>query len=360
MIRQCGMQQAMVRSLGLLTNERLHTDTRLDYIRTIVSLAACLLKVVTQPERLQKVFWRMLPYIALTSSFACFVLVNGGVVLGDRSNHVATLHLPQMLYIWPYITFFSWPLLYPYLLLPALSIFAKLPHLNTLEGLLIFKRRSMLPKLSLVLAMIVMACLVVRLNTIVHPFTLADNRHYPFYVFRLLLRPWWMRHAVTPIYLLCGWASIQALGGGPVKAPSNQKPITTRRIEMANHSAVKAIGSSARRLPLPDSTHSATTSFVLVWVVTSALQLITAPLVEPRYFILPWIFWRLHLPVQTSQDEDSQIRDRRLASLWERVDPKLALETAWLLAINAATGYIFLEWGFAWPQEPGKVQRFMW
>lgn len=129
---------------------------------------------------------------------------------------------------------------------------------------------------------------------------------------------------------------------------------------MANHSAVKAIGSSARRLPLPDSTHSATTSFVLVWVVTSALQLITAPLVEPRYFILPWIFWRLHLPVQTSQDEDSQIRDRRLASLWERVDPKLALETAWLLAINAATGYIFLEWGFAWPQEPGKVQRFMW
>ena len=45
---------------------------------------------------------------------------------------------------------------------------------------------------------------------------------------------------------------------------------------------------------------------------------------------------------------------------YERHDHRLWLETVWFLAINLATGYIFLYWGFEWPQEPGKVQRFMW
>jgi len=38
----------------------------------------------------------------------------------------------------------------------------------------------------------------------------------------------------------------------------------------------------------------------------------------------------------------------------------LVLETVWYIAINAVTGYLFLYRGFEWPQEPGKVQRFMW
>jgi alpha-1,2-glucosyltransferase len=35
-------------------------------------------------------------------------------------------------------------------------------------------------------------------------------------------------------------------------------------------------------------------------------------------------------------------------------------ETFWFLLINTVTGYVFLYRGFEWPQEPGKVQRFMW
>lgn len=45
---------------------------------------------------------------------------------------------------------------------------------------------------------------------------------------------------------------------------------------------------------------------------------------------------------------------------YERHDHRLWLETAWFLTVNLATGYIFLYWGFEWPQEPGRVQRFMW
>ena len=48
------------------------------------------------------------------------------------------------------------------------------------------------------------------------------------------------------------------------------------------------------------------------------------------------------------------------AVLYEQHDHRLWLETVWFLALNLITGYIFLYWGFEWPQEPGKVQRFMW
>jgi alpha-1,2-glucosyltransferase len=72
-----------------------------------------------------------------------------------------------MLYIWPCIVFFSWPVLLPGIV--------KLP-------------RKKLPPLSAALAMMELMLLAVHFNTIVHPLTLADNQHYIFYVFRILLR----------------------------------------------------------------------------------------------------------------------------------------------------------------------------
>ena len=272
--------------------------------------------------------------------FATFIFWNGSVVLGDKGNHVATLHLPQMLYIWPFMTFFSWPLLFPYLLVLPGMILARLPKYGMIQRLQKFTGRLLLPKFWLALVALATACVIVWANTIVHPFTLADNRHYVFYVFRLLLRPWWMRYAVTPIYISCAWACIQALGAG---SPAMGGP----------------------KGSLPNGEHSAKLSFVLIWIATSALQLITAPLVEPRYFILPWLLWRMHLPVRPSASEEAAEKKAGVkSSSWNalrvKYDYRLWLETAWLLTINATTGYIFLNWGFEWPQEPGKVQRFMW
>jgi alpha-1,2-glucosyltransferase len=91
--------------------------------------------------------------------------------------------------------------------------------------------------------------------------------------------------------------------------------------------------------------------------------MVTAPLVEPRYFILPWVMWRLHLP---SSPTPAMFRQKRpkLESEKARADtitnaPKF-LETVWFIIISAVTGYVFLYKGFEWPQEPGKIQRFMW
>lgn len=116
-----------------------------------------------------------------------------------------------------------------------------------------------------------------------------------------------------------------------------------------------------------------TVSFVLVLLLTTALSLIGAPLVEPRYFILPWVIWRLNCPslplpptkskpVEGSNDQSNKgglVVFMRYWG-WEGHDYRLWGETAWFIVVNAVLGYMFLYRGFEWKQEPGKVQRFMW
>jgi alpha-1,2-glucosyltransferase len=309
----------------------------------------CSVKTLSRPKHMLSLVQALAPFVTIAVCFVVFVIWNGSVVLGDKSNHVATLHLPQMLYIWPFMTFFSWPVLYPYLLLMPISMLAWLPlSVMSLESFQMFKRGSLLPRLWLAVIAIGLVCTAVYGNTVVHPFTTADNRHYIFYVFRLLLRPWWVRYAVAPVYILCGWACFQALGAGPPAINALDK----------KHKSIEP------KLPLPDSQHSATVSFALIWTATSALQLITAPLVEPRYFILPWLFWRIHLPLRLPSSTDPESVASPLArfwhNVWEDYDHRLWLETVWLLLVNAGAGYMFLYRGFQWPQEPGMVQRFMW
>ena len=333
------------------------TDNKIDYAKTIVSVAACTAGVATRPARLSHLLQALSPFLILLTLFAGFVVWNGGVVLGDKSNHIATLHLPQMLYIWPFLTFFSWPMLYQYLLTVPIWLIVKLPAISSLETTLIFKRRQLLPRPWLTVLFTLIACCVVHFNTIVHSFTLADNRHYNFYVFRLLMRPAWVKYAVTPVYVVCGWACIQALGARPPPTPPSAEKEKKEVTE-----AVRSGEQPAKPLDLPNGTIPAKTSFVLIWLATSSLQLITAPLVEPRYFILPWIFWRLHLPLQRqATSPDAETVSQTSWKAWiASLDNRMVLETSWLLFVNAVTGYIFLRWTFSWPQEPGNVQRFMW
>jgi alpha-1,2-glucosyltransferase len=196
--------------------------------------------------------------------------------------------------------------------------------------------------------------LTIRYNTLIHPFTLADNRHYVFYVFRYtILRHPLIRFLLAPAYILSFYLSYLTLSNPVVSADSQSKIVTAR--PSAQNDGLK-------------------TSFILIFLLSTALSLITAPLVEPRYFILPWVIWRLHVPTSYSprplQKKLRKYKSRQslLASFTEAVmslaekGGGLLLwgETFWFLLINTVTGYVFLYRGFEWPQEPGKVQRFMW
>jgi alpha-1,2-glucosyltransferase len=254
-------------------------------------------------------------------------------LVGDKSNHIATVHTPQMLYVWPYIAFFSVPIIAP----SILKLF-----LVSLRKRSLMKRNSSAWSRVLTVALFTILGLAsVHWNTIIHPFTLSDNRHYVFYVFRILMRHWLVKYLAVPVYVICGWSVIASLG-------STNSGITVKQ----NATHKQGTGSTESLIPGPNCN---SIGFVLIWIATTALSVVTAPLVEPRYFIVPWVIWRMHVPLmgifRVRIGQKAFVIDGQMI-LW--------LETAWFLLINAMTGYLFLYKTFEWPAEPGKLQRFMW
>lgn len=305
-----------------------------------------------------------------------------------------------MLYIWPYFVFFSWPLL----LLPVINIILPARFVPSFfqYGL---GNKKRLPGLLALLITIPLMLATVHFNTIVHPFTLADNRHYVFYVFRILLRYHWaVKYLAVLAYAACAWVVFAAFGFSTsstraqvvevestanasenwqqraavekVKPKEEKKKAKSKNKKISKQTAATPVKQQlvtpeniaqiqayiARRQEQQEA-QQVRVSFVLIWVLSTALSLITAPLVEPRYFIIPWVMWRLHIP---SLPSPTKYRQRRPQGGFEIVkarffgDLSQFLETLWFLAVNAITGYVFLYKGFEWPQEPGKTQRFMW
>ncbi|EGU81907.1 hypothetical protein FOXB_07565 [Fusarium oxysporum f. sp. conglutinans Fo5176] len=260
------------------------------------------------------------------------------------------------------------------------------------------------------LATIVLSLAIVRYNTIIHPFTLADNRHYMFYIFRYTIRrASWIRYALVVPYTLSRWMT-----WGTVAGCSRFFTIHTRACSVygngtgnppfLSHPMVTNVGFSPRQTytpfpteitensqdtskdqelskaleddPLLASVIPASTSTGLIFLLATTLSLMTAPLVEPRYFIIPWVMWRLLVPAWRLHDHggysdiasrlSNHPKTRPLFEFFQHYDLRLIIETFWFIAVNVATGYIFLTKPYIWKAEDGTVlddgrlQRFMW
>ena len=172
--------------------------------------------------------------------FALFVFINGGIVVGDRSSHQSVLNIPQLFYFSLFSLFFASPLL--------ISVDKVKRFLHTV------KKKYFYTIFSAFL------CLYCIINcTYVHPYLLADNRHYVFYLWRLLLGKKFVRIMLIPVYIYSGWS----------------------------------INDSLR----PNS--RCTTLWRIVFAVCVAAVLIPQKLLEFRYFIIPFVFFRLHVKQQS-------------------------------------------------------------
>jgi len=241
-----------------------------------------------------------------------------------------------MLYIWPYIAFFSAPLLLGPVF-QAVATFLPKQFQKLSDNPLSSTAASKVPDILISSLFVIGAFSAVHFNTIIHPYTLADNRHYVFYIFKILRRYPAIKYLAVPVYYTCAWLALQLVGG----TPNGEQAL--RQESDKPHPTSNKIGRPPCKI-----------SFIVVWLITTALSVVTAPLVEPRYFIIPWIIWRLHvpsLPASLTTKERSNTIGYHL---------RLGSETLWLLAINAAVTYVFIYRGFTWPNEPGKVQRFLW
>ncbi|KAJ7071437.1 glucosyltransferase [Mycena amicta] len=237
--------------------------------------------ILSLPNVLRDILPAFVPYALVLAVFAAFVVWNGGIVLGDKSNHIPTLHVPQVYYFVAFSTVFAWPVL----------ISSKHGTVGLVKQVGMRMFGSKLRILCTILVSLVMA-VTVNLFTIHHPFLLSDNRHYTFYVWHRIYMRFPAPYLLIPIYIACAWAWFLRVG-------EKQSMLQTFL------------------LPI----------FVLP-------TLLPTPLLEPRYFLIPYILLR------------SQIAD---VPTWS-----LALEGGWYAAINAATMWVFLYM----PRE--GVGRFMW
>lgn len=246
---------------------------------------------------------------------------------------------------------------------------------------------------------------VVKYNTIIHPFTLADNRHYMFYVFRYTIRlPGLFRFYLIAPYLLFAALVLGALTLGdrtpsglatsffnhpflqPPPGAKEQSPTPGPSGSKKKANVDNKRGGSAEAKPatpshaahvlnprldeVPSASGTPPLTTVLLLFLATALSLVTAPLVEPRYFIIPWIMWRLHVPAWPTSDLPPTLWRvplvRQVLRLGRVVDLRLLLETAWFCAINYMTMRIFITRPFQWRAEDGtlldegRLQRFMW
>jgi alpha-1,2-glucosyltransferase len=222
--------------------------------------------------------------LLLCLAFVLFVLLNGNsIVVGDKTNHVMSLHLPQMMYFMLFAVGMTVP--------NWLGVIAIKSALSSIW-------RNKLLSLSLISFFLLSA----HFFTLAHPFLLADNRHYTFYLWKDFFARWtWWKYAMAPVYL--------------VAAAIMQRSWS--------------------------STESKSLLFQAIYWFVVGLCLVPTPLLEFRYFTTPIVMWFLHSAPTLCSDVNRSV-----------------LAILFYSALNAATLYVFLAKPFTWPD--GSEARFMW
>ncbi|XP_014863214.1 PREDICTED: putative Dol-P-Glc:Glc(2)Man(9)GlcNAc(2)-PP-Dol alpha-1,2-glucosyltransferase [Poecilia mexicana] len=232
----------------------------------------------TSPETVKVVMQVTWPYAVVAAGFLLFMLLNEGIVVGDRTSHQACFHFPQVFYFFCFTYFFSLPV--------SLCLHRTLRFSNALKRHPVFF--SVLTIVSLFL---------VWKFTYVHKYLLADNRHFPFYIWKnIYQRHKLVRFLLVPAYIFTGWNFLETLKSR---------------------------------------------SFFMSLAYLTCLVLATMPqeLLEFRYFIIPYLMYRLHMPL----------------SPLSRLVGEFLLYTI----VNVATIYLFIAKSFSWPLAL-TTQRFMW
>lgn len=249
-------------------------------LRFLADLMSATLSYLLVLDNIRKIVTLLLPYAYVATGFLFFVTLNGGIVVGDKSSHQAVLHVLQIFYGSLFLLFFSAPLLV------------------TTDRLQRFWRFVCDEKLLAFLFHFIAVYLLTH-HAYAHPYLLADNRHLAFYLWRRLLGHPLLRFALVPFYLYAMWSVNDTLA---------------------------AAGRSAL--------------WRSVFLVCAAAVTVPQQLLELRYFILPYVIFRLNVADAVSRRQ-------------------LAAELLLHAAVNAATFALFVGRTVHWEDLP-EPQRIIW
>lgn len=209
--------------------------------------------------------------------FVAFVYYNGSIVLGDKKAHEASVHVPQLLYFLIFYAIFGMP----YVILKLKSTL-----------ILIFSN-----KFKVILLVLLMLA-IVHYNTIIHPYLLADNRHFTFYIWNRWYGKYeYAKYATIPLYIFLTFNLYDNL--------KDQNCI----------------------------------SFLLPYTVAIFLAVALQRMIEVRYFLIPFIILRL--------------RFSRPSSLM------ILIEFCWYLLLNVLAFQVFFTREVIW-KDFDEVQRIIW
>ncbi|XP_065909694.1 dol-P-Glc:Glc(2)Man(9)GlcNAc(2)-PP-Dol alpha-1,2-glucosyltransferase-like isoform X2 [Dysidea avara] len=226
-----------------------------------------------------RLFRNLLPYIMVAILFVMFIWYNGAIVVGDRSHHQAVLHLPQLFYFFSFTAFFA------------------APHLLLLRGRGWWSDKLFIKLVVLAIVTMVALC-AVHWFMHTHPYLLADNRHYTFYMWKDLLgRHGAISYLLAPMFGIATFLCVSVLSDNVISP------------------------------------------WVVLFMVCVAMATVPQKLIEFRYFIIPYVMIRLHV------GPGSNIQ--------------VGIELLTYLIINMITLYLFLYRPFHWTGS-SDWQRFMW
>lgn len=134
-------------------------------------------KIVGHRWRLLRNFWAIL---VVPAGFWCFVSWNGGIVVGDKEAHKPVVHVAQIAYFFLFLLGCGLPL---FAAPDVMYRVCQTAHRKAWQSGFLF----------------VVCFSVLKWGTYVHPYTLADNRHITFYVWRRVLSHEWSRQALSPV-----------------------------------------------------------------------------------------------------------------------------------------------------------------
>jgi len=228
------------------------------------------------PKQIRLLATYLIGYITVLLLFIAFIFVNGSIVVGDKSAHEAALHIPQVFYFSLFSLVFG----------PSICLTHLPATLETLQK-----------KWYLVLPTAVLFSCAIYYNTLIHPYLLADNRHYIFYIWNKFYGKYAIaKYALIPVYIFA---------------------LTSLYQSIAHKSA----------------------GFRLVYVVCTVVSIALQKLIELRYFIIPFLLFRLNAaPIKFKY---------------------LIVELTFHLILNAIVFYIFVTKEIYW-NDYDFVQRLIW
>ena len=140
-------------------NQSFKFDSKFWFVQIIEGLYRI---IVVEPQRGLKLLKKVLNiaggYLIVGISFVIFVIINNGIVVGDRSSHVATFHPIQILYFIAFTTVFT------------------LPYVLSKSKFIAFWNFCRKHWIAAVFFILTIITIIDSYGSIAHKFLLADNR----------------------------------------------------------------------------------------------------------------------------------------------------------------------------------------